>query len=515
MNYSSTQAEVTQQKTQCAVVFCRGSDLLESAAKVDKASGGLLSVVVANKDIGSKCGQHVWLPVIPGAQPWDKVLLLQLGKPDTAKSKAGKSADSKRISETDLLNLLDKLARLLGNSHLKDAVVYFDGLGVKPRDKTGEGLERDENWISATLVQKLEYARYRYSMKKRSKDSEPTLTKLQINTGFKASTQTKKAIHAAVALGKGINYTRELGNLPANVCTPVYLAEQARELAKAYPKITAKSLTENQMEKLGMHSLLSVSRGSEQEARLIIMEYKGAATKQPHVLVGKGITFDTGGISLKPAPAMDEMKFDMCGAASVFGTLKALAEMQAKVHVVGIVAAAENMPSGRATKPGDVVTSMSGQTIEILNTDAEGRLVLCDALTYAERYKPQTLIDIATLTGAIIVALGSQASGLYANDQKLAQALLDAGERANDRAWQMPLWDEYQKSLDSNFADIANIGAGGKAGSVTAACFLSRFTKKQRWAHLDIAGSAFNGGTTEKGATGRPVGLLVDYLLNN
>lgn len=514
MNYSGIQTEVTKQKTQCAVVFCRGSELLESAAKVDQAMGGLLSSVIASKDIGSKCGQHFWLPLVAGSQPWSKVLLMQLGGSEGAeakKSKAVKTADRKKISETDLLNLLGKLARLLGHSQLKDAAVYFDGIGVKPR----EGLERDENWINATLVQKVEYALYRYSLKKRSKDSEPTLAKLHINSGLKASASAKKAISDAAALGKGINYTRELGNLPANICTPVYLADQARELAKAYPKITAKSLTETQMEKLGMHSLLSVSRGSEQEARLIIMEYKGAATKQPHVLVGKGITFDTGGISLKPAPAMDEMKFDMCGAASVFGTLKALAEMQAKVHVVGIVAAAENMPSGRATKPGDVVTSMSGQTIEILNTDAEGRLVLCDALTYAERYKPKTLIDIATLTGAIIVALGSQASGLYANDQKLAQALLDAGERANDRAWQMPLWDDYQKSLDSNFADIANIGAGGKAGSVTAACFLSRFTKKQRWAHLDIAGSSFNGGSSEKGATGRPVGLLVDYLLNN
>lgn len=506
MNYSSTQADVTKQKTQCAVVFCKGSELLASAAQVDKACGGLLQAVIASKDIGSKSGQHLWLPLVPGAHPWDKVLLLQLGK-----SVATKGKDALTFAESDLLNLLAKLAKLLGAARVKDAAVYFDGIGVKPR----EGLQRDQSWIAATLVQHMEYTLYRFSMKKQPEGSEATIKKLLINSGFKDNSQSKKALANAAALGQGINFTRELGNLPANVCTPVYLAEQARLLAKAYPKISAHSLTEKQMEKLGMHSLLSVSRGSEQEARLIIMEYKGSEAKQPHVLVGKGITFDTGGISLKPAAAMDEMKFDMCGAASVFGTIKALAEMQAKVHVVGIVAAAENMPGGRATKPGDVVTSMSGQTIEILNTDAEGRLVLCDALTYAERYKPKTLIDIATLTGAIIVALGSQASGLYANDQKLAQALLDAGERANDRAWQMPLWDEYQKSLDSNFADIANIGAGGKAGSVTAACFLSRFTKKQRWAHLDIAGSAFNGGTSEKGATGRPVALLVDYVLNN
>jgi leucyl aminopeptidase len=268
------------------------------------------------------------------------------------------------------------------------------------------------------------------------------------------------------------------------------------------------------MKELGMGSLLSVSAGSDEPAKLIVLEYKGGVKKDaPIALVGKGITFDTGGISLKPGPAMDEMKFDMCGAASVLGTFKTLLELKPSINVVGIIAASENMPSGGATKPGDIVTSMSGQTIEILNTDAEGRLVLCDALTYTERFKPKVVIDIATLTGACVIALGNHASGLFSNNEELSQAILKAGQTANDRAWPMPLWDDYQKQLDSNFADIANIG-GKEGGSITAACFLSRFTKKFAWAHLDVAGTAWTSGGA-KGATGRPVPLLVQYILDN
>ncbi len=503
MIYTYIQSAIEKHQSQCAVVFCTKEGLLESARQVDEASAGLLSAVLKNKDIGQKSGQHLWLPQVPGKQPWDRVLLVQLGK-----AVSQKGADSAKFNETTLESTLEKVAKLLVHSPANEASLYLDNIDVKGRD----GLTRDSEWVLRTLVAKTEYVAYRYAHKKAKQASK--LKKLKISYSLVPQAKAKKCLAEAEALGSGVNFARELGNLPANICTPVYLADQAKKLAAQHPNLSAKSLTEKQMDKLGMHSLLSVSRGSDEEARLIIMEYKGSSAKQPHVLVGKGITFDTGGISLKPSPAMDEMKFDMCGAASVFGTIKALAEMKAKVHVVGIVAAAENMPSGRATKPGDVVTSMSGQTIEILNTDAEGRLVLCDALTYAERYKPKTIVDIATLTGAIIVALGNHASGLYANDQKLAESLLQSGERANDRAWQMPLWDDYQKQLDSNFADIANIGNRG-GGSITAACFLSRFTKKQRWAHLDVAGSAFNGGTTGKGATGRPVPLLVDYVLNN
>jgi len=270
-------------------------------------------------------------------------------------------------------------------------------------------------------------------------------------------------------------------------------------------------LGEQKMRELGMGSLLSVGHGSDQPSQLIVMEYKGGKSKDaPYALVGKGITFDTGGISLKPGAKMDEMKFDMGGAGSVFGAIQAIADMALPINVVGIVAAAENMPSGRATKPGDVVTSMSGKTIEILNTDAEGRLVLCDALTYASRFKPQEVVDIATLTGAIIVSLGNHASGIFANDDDLAEALLTAGQRSKDRGWRLPIWDDYQKQLESRFADIANIGMGGNAGSITAACFLARFAEEYRWAHIDIAGTAFS--SAPKGATGRPVPMLVEYL---
>jgi leucyl aminopeptidase len=309
-----------------------------------------------------------------------------------------------------------------------------------------------------------------------------------------------------------MNLARKLGDLPGNVCTPTYLAEQAIDLGQRFESVTTTILEESDMEELGMGSLLSVSRGSREPAKLITMNYQGAGDARPVILVGKGLTFDAGGISLKPSQGMDEMKYDMCGSASVFGTISAIAELNLPINVMGIIPSSENMPDGDANKPGDIVTSMAGKTIEILNTDAEGRLILCDALTYSERFNPEIVIDIATLTGAIIVALGRQATGLMANDQDLADALIQAGNDSYDRTWQLPLWDDYQPQLDSNFADIANVG-GKEAGSVTAACFLSRFTEKFTWAHLDIAGTAWNTGKA-KGATGRPVPLLVQYLLN-
>ena len=308
-----------------------------------------------------------------------------------------------------------------------------------------------------------------------------------------------------------MDLAKDLGNLPPNVCTPAYLADQARELAKRYRmKVTV--LERADMERLGMHTLLSVAQGSAQPPKFITLEHRGGPAKaKPVALVGKGITFDTGGISLKPAGEMDEMKFDMCGAASVLGTMKAVGEMKLPVNVVGVVPTTENMPGGRATRPGDIVKSLSGQTVEILNTDAEGRLILCDALTYVERFEPAAVIDIATLTGACVIALGHVASGLFANDEALAREVIAAADTACDRVWRMPVWDDYQEQLKSNFADFANIG-GRPAGAVTAACFLARFTKKLKWAHLDIAGTAWKGGR-EKGATGRPVPLLVQFLI--
>ena len=313
-------------------------------------------------------------------------------------------------------------------------------------------------------------------------------------------------------ISNGVKLSRDLSNLPGNICTPSYLAAQARKLQRSHGlKVTV--LDEKRMEQLKMGSLLSVSRGSRQPAKFIIMEHRGAAQNQrPVVLVGKGLTFDAGGISLKPAGGMQEMKYDMCGGASVFGALSAVAELGLPLNVVGIVPSSENLPDGAANKPGDIVTSMSGKTIEILNTDAEGRLILCDALTYAERYKPDAIVDIATLTGACVIALGHPASGVFSNDDTLADQLLEAGEQTRDRAWRLPLWDEYHEQLKSGFADIANVGGRG-AGAVTAACFLSRFTEKMKWAHMDIAGTAWKT-NTKTGSTGRPVPLLTQFLIN-
>jgi leucyl aminopeptidase len=321
----------------------------------------------------------------------------------------------------------------------------------------------------------------------------------------------ERGVREGRAIAAGMALTRDLGNLPGNICTPTYLANAAVKLGKEW-KVAVEVLDQKDMAKLGMGSLLSVSKGSREPPKFVILRYSGAGRKaRPVVLIGKGITFDTGGISIKPSAEMDEMKFDMCGAASVLGTLRAVAELEMKLNVVGLVPACENMPGGAASKPGDVVTSMSGQTIEILNTDAEGRLILADALSYAERFEPQAVVDVATLTGACIVALGHVCSGLFANRDALARELLAAGEESWDRAWQLPLWDDYQEQLKSNFADFANIG-GKAAGSITAACFLSRFARRFDWAHLDIAGTAWKSGK-EKGATGRPVPMLAAFLM--
>lgn len=326
------------------------------------------------------------------------------------------------------------------------------------------------------------------------------------------SVLTEQQLQLISAIQNGQNYTRDLGNRPGNICFPEYLAEQALALEAEFPdllKVTV--LDEQQMADLGMGAFLAVSKGSDRPGRIITLEYQANRSEAPVVLVGKGVTFDTGGISLKPGAGMDEMKYDMCGSASVLGTLRALCESKLPIHVVGAIAA-ENMPSGGATRPGDIVTTMSGQTVEILNTDAEGRLVLCDTLTYVKRFNPALVIDIATLTGACVVALGSVLTGMFTPDEELATELSLAGQTSFDRVWRMPVIEDYQEQLDSPFADIANIG-GPKAGAVTAACFLQRFTREYRWAHLDIAGTAWNSGAN-KGATGRPVPLLMQFLIN-
>lgn len=362
----------------------------------------------------------------------------------------------------------------------------------------------------ALFALSLTQANYAYDAYK-SKKNENTLEQIDLIATQSPLDDAQLALIAAIEQGQST--ARDLGNCPPNICFPEYLAEQALQLAKEFPELLKVTvLDEQQLADLGMNAFLAVSKGSERPGRVITIEYLANANDAPVVLVGKGVTFDTGGISLKPGAGMDEMKFDMCGAASVLGTMRALCEAKLPIHVVGAIAAAENMPSGHATRPGDIVTTMSGQTVEILNTDAEGRLVLCDTLTYIKRFNPALVIDIATLTGACVVALGSVLSGMFTSDDKLAEELQLAGEQSFDRVWRMPVIDDYQEQLDSPFADIANIG-GPKAGAVTAACFLQRFTREYRWAHLDIAGTAWNSGAA-KGATGRPVPLLVQFLAN-
>ena len=403
--------------------------------------------------------------------------------------------------------------RALQATGSKDATLYLTDWPVL-NTLEQRASHHDPAWLITQAALIADEADYRFDRLK-SKPEKTDSTLSTINFGLTNDNQLavlKKILAQAVAMAQGVKLAKDLGNLPGNICTPTYLADQAKELAKEN-KLKVTILEEKDMDKLGMHSLLSVTRGSRQPAKLITLQYAGGDKKQkPIVLVGKGITFDSGGISLKPGADMDEMKYDMCGAASVLGTLQAIASIGLKLNVIGVIPSCENMPDGAASKPGDIVKSMSGQTIEILNTDAEGRLILCDALTYAARFEPDTVVDIATLTGACVIALGHVASGLYSNQDTLAQELLDAGNMIHDRAWHMPLWDDYQQQLDSNFADMQNIG-GRAGGSITAACFLSRFTKDYRWAHLDIAGTAWKSGK-DKGATGRPVPLLTQFLID-
>ena len=372
--------------------------------------------------------------------------------------------------------------------------------------------QRDAAWATMHAATVALETTYRFDrLKSKSKDDKKSLQRLILGVVGKPARGLDDALVRGIAIGEGVNFARDLGNLPPNLCTPAYLAEQARALGRTH-KLKVSVLERKDMEKLGMGSLLSVSNGSRQPPKLITIEHRGGPKQQkPVVLVGKGVTFDTGGISLKPAAEMDEMKYDMSGAGSVLGTIRAAAAMKLPLNVVGVIPTTENMPGGNATRPGDIVTSMSGQTIEILNTDAEGRLILCDALTYSERFEPAAVIDIATLTGACVIALGHVTSGLFANDDKLAHEVLAAGQTSWDRAWHMPAWEDYQEQLRSNFADMANIG-GRPAGSVTAACFLARFAKNFKWAHLDIAGTAWKSGR-EKGSTGRPVPLLTQFLM--
>ncbi|MGX1018072.1 leucyl aminopeptidase [Pseudomonas sp. Y3 TE3536] len=468
-----------------------GRKLGAVAKAVDQACEGAISAVLKRGDLAGKPGQTLLLHSLPGLKA-ERVLLVGSGKDEALGDRAWRK-------------LVASVAGVLKGLNGGDAVLALDDIAVSNRD-AHYGKYR----LLAETLQDGEYVFDRFKSQKAEPRALKKVTLLADKAGL---AEVERAVKHATAIATGMAFTRDLGNLPPNLCHPSFLAEQAKELGKAHKGLKVEVLDEKKIKDLGMGAFYAVGQGSDQPPRLIVLNYQGGKkADKPFVLVGKGITFDTGGISLKPGAGMDEMKYDMCGAASVFGTLRAVLELQLPINLVCLLACAENMPSGGATRPGDIVTTMSGQTVEILNTDAEGRLVLCDALTYAERFKPQAVIDIATLTGACIVALGSHTSGLMGNNDDLVGQLLDAGKRADDRAWQLPLFDEYQEQLDSPFADMGNIG-GPKAGTITAGCFLSRFAKAYNWAHMDIAGTAWISGGKDKGATGRPVPLLTQYLL--
>ncbi|MDX9885300.1 leucyl aminopeptidase [Thauera sp.] len=469
-----------------------GGKLPALTAAADGSAEGRIEALIKRGDLEDKAGSTLLLPDLPGVQA-ERVLLVSLGKEDEFGDKAWRDA-------------LGAAAKALACTPAKDAVIALADIELDKR-----GLP----WRLQQAARILADGAYRFDTLKSDKDKKDKkhrgAKKLALLVTSELTAELDTAVLQGHAVATGMALAKDLGNLPGNLCTPTHLADTAESLGKQY-EFDVEVLDRDDMKKLGMGSFLSVARGSHQPPKFIVMHYKGGKAKaKPIVLVGKGITFDTGGISLKPAAEMDEMKYDMCGAASVLGTFKAVAQMGLPINLVGLIPTTENMPGGGATKPGDVVTSMSGQTIEVLNTDAEGRLILCDALTYAERFKPDCVIDIATLTGACVVALGKIPSGLLANDDELAAEILKRGTESGDRAWQLPLWDEYQELLKSNFADMGNIG-GRYAGTITAACFLSRFTKDYKWAHLDIAGTAWVSGDA-KGATGRPVPLLSAFLI--
>ncbi|UCG74191.1 MAG: leucyl aminopeptidase [Chromatiales bacterium] len=493
MQFQVSTATADKQRTDCLIlpVYSNGATLPAPTRAADRALGGQIAELVAAGDMRGNVGDTL-LVRAPSGLPFKRVLLTGCGDK--------KDYDRKRYQRA-----LRAAYAAWRKTKIAGAACYLTTESPKGADVYHRARLAVETWHDSA---------YRFTtMKSKQDDKQPAPRKLTLGATAKQAAQARKGASHGDAIGQGMSLAKDLGNLPGNVCTPSYLVKQARDIAKGDKQLTVEVLQEAEMRKLGMGAMLSVTAGTSEPARFIVLHYRGAAkSKAPAVLVGKGITFDAGGISLKPPPQMDEMKYDMCGAATVLGVFHALRELGPKMNVVGIIPSCENLPSGTATKPGDIVTSMSGQTIEILNTDAEGRLILCDALTYAQRFKPRALIDIATLTGACLIALGRHRSGLLANSDRLANGLLRAGARAGDEAWRLPIGPEYDQQLKSNFADMANIG-GREAGTITAACFLARFVKDTQWAHLDIAGTAWRQGAS-KGATGRPIPLLMEYLLN-
>lgn len=482
-----------QQKTCLIIGIYEGGDLTPAAKEIDTASKGQLARLIKQGAIEGKMGQI--LPLFHLANTgFEQILVMGCGKRNS-------------LSPAGFRKIIANAVKSLASTQTKAVTCYLTDLDVK--DKTLA-------WKVKHIAEAASEGLYRFDLFKSQKETAPVLKEFIINlSDAKQIKACERALKQGQAIADGVILTKNLANLPSNICTPTFLAQQAKELGKQYASLTVKVLEEKEMQKLGMGALLAVSQGSAEDAKLICIEYKGGSKKEkPVALVGKGITFDTGGNSLKSPDNMVGMKYDMCGAATVLGTIKAAAEMKLPINVIGVIPAVENMPGGTAYKPEDILTSMSGQTIEVISTDAEGRLVLSDALTYCSRYNPDVVIDIATLTGAVVIALGVHATGLMSNNDALAKDLLKAGEESYDRAWQLPLWDEYQEQIKSPFADMANTG-GRSAGTITAACFLSRFAKEYHWAHLDVAGTAaMMSGTSDRMATGRPVPMLAQYLID-
>jgi leucyl aminopeptidase len=491
MNYSIETSALDTLACDCLIIGVYTDKQLSSAANglADNIKN-IVNYLINRGDIAGTIGESLLINAVPN-NLIQRILLVGLG-------------DNKPLTAKDYRKVLAAAINNLKKPYIKSIVCSLADCPVKAVDT---------HWKTRQIVEVFSDALYSSSAYKSNKDSDNKVEKITIHVAESDAINSTVGLQQGLAIASGVKLAKQLADAPANICTPSYLAQQAIDLAAQHDKLDVTILEEADMQALGMGSLLAVSRGSRQPAKLINLNYAGGEkSAKPIVLIGKGLTFDAGGISIKPALGMDEMKYDMCGGAAVIGALAAAAQMQLPLNIIGLVPASENMPDGDANKPGDILTSMSGKTIEVLNTDAEGRLILCDTLTYCERFNPDVVIDLATLTGACIIALGRVPSGLFGNDDELCNDLIAASDTASDSVWRLPLWEEYQEQLKSNFADLANIG-GKDAGSITAACFLANFAENLRWAHLDIAGTAWRTGQY-KGATGRPVPLLMQYLLN-
>ncbi len=493
MEFSVKSGSPEKQRSACIVVgVFEPRRLTAVAEQLDEISEGYISNLLRRGDLEGKAGQMLLLHHVPNVLS-ERVLLVGCGK-------------ERELNERQYKQIIAKTIKTLNETGSMEAVCFLTELHVKGRDTY---------WKVRQAVEATQDSLYTF-LHLKTKKGEPRrpLRKMVFNVPTRRElTVGERAIEHGLAVSEGAKTTRDVANMPPNICNLAYLWEQAQKLATNYESVSSELVDEAQMAELGMQAYLAVGRGSENESMMSIIHHRGGPADQaPIVLVGKGLTFDSGGISIKPGDGMDEMKYDMGGAAGVLGTMHTIAELNLPVNVIGVLAGCENMPDGKAYRPGDILTTMSGQTVEVLNTDAEGRLVLCDALTYVERYEPELVIDVATLTGACIIALGSHASAVMSQHNPLAHELISASEQSSDRAWRLPLWDEYQDQLESPFADMTNLG-GRPAGSITAGCFLSRFTKKYTWAHIDIAGSAWRS-SKNKGATGRPVPMLSQFLMN-